>query len=97
VPFGKVYEWHSACVTVECGCGEKLTVDATGISTTCRCGADLGAFVRALEEPREPPPGRITHPWFYDADARALQGLRDEAAYPGSSPWRYDDITEDGR
>ena len=40
-------------------------------------------------------PERLTHPWFYDAQSRAQQRLRDEAAYPEGSPWRYDDVTSD--
>jgi hypothetical protein len=36
---GKVYKWCPAIVTVECGCGERLTL--TPSRTTCaRCGAD---------------------------------------------------------
>ena len=29
VPFGKAYEWHPAYVTLECDCGEKLTLPLT--------------------------------------------------------------------
>ncbi len=97
VPFGMGYVWHSAYVTVGCDCGETLTLDVASTPTTCRCGADLGAFLGSLEEPQGRLPDRVAHPWFYDAEARAQQSLRDEAAYPMGSPWRYDDITEDGR
>jgi len=39
VEMGKVYKWCPAFVTVECGCGERLTL--TSSRTTCfRCGAD---------------------------------------------------------
>ena len=28
VPFGKVYEWHPARITLECDCGERLILTA---------------------------------------------------------------------
>jgi hypothetical protein len=94
VPFGKVYEWHPAYVALECDCGEKLTLTATSTITTCgRCGADLGGFVHDIQEREGRLPDELTHPWFHDAQARTGQRLRDEAAYPKGSPWRYDDIT----
>jgi hypothetical protein len=36
------------------------------------------------------------HPWLHDPRAQAEQHLRDEAAYPEGSPWRYNDITSYG-
>jgi hypothetical protein len=94
VPFGKVYEWHNAYVALECDCGEKVTLSATSTTTTCsRCGTDLGGFVHDIQEREGRLPDNLTHPWFYDAQLRADQRLRDEAAYPKGSPWRYDDIT----
>ena len=33
------------------------------------------------------------HPWHYDTQAQTEQHLRDEAAYPENSPWRYNDVT----
>jgi hypothetical protein len=33
------------------------------------------------------------HPWHYDTQAQAEQHLRNEAAYPEDSPWRYNDVT----
>ena len=96
IPFGKVYEWHNAYIALECECGEKATLTATSTITTCsRCGADLGAIVHDIqEEGREDhPPDELTHPWLYDAQARADQHQHDEAAYPKGSPWRYNDIT----
>ncbi len=98
VPFGKTYGWHPAYVALECDCGEKVTLSATDTVTTCRrCGAELGTFVHDIEEREGRLPDRLTHPWFYDANERAQQQRRDEAAYPEGSPWRYDDLTADDR
>src|ERR687886_831936 len=94
VPFGKTYEWHPAYVALECECGEQLILTATSTIIAChRCGADLGSFVHDIQEREGRLPDRLTHPWFYDAQVQADQLLRDEAAYPEGSPWRYNDIT----
>jgi hypothetical protein len=94
VPFGKTYEWHPAHLAIECECGEKLVLSATSTITTCRrCSADLGGFLHDIQEREGHLPDRLTHPWLHDARARADQHQRDEAAYPGGSPWRYNDIT----
>ena len=95
VPFGKVYEWHPACITLECDCGERLLLTATTTITNCaRCGADFGAFIHDIKEREGRLPDKLTHPWFHDGQVRAQQRLRDEAAYPKDSPWRYNDVTE---
>jgi len=94
MPFGKVYRWHPARVALECDCGEKVTLEATSTTTTCRrCGADLGGFVLDIGEREGRLPDALTHPWFYDARERAQQRERDEAAHHEGSRWRYDDIT----
>jgi len=94
LPFATVYEWHPAHVTLECDCGEQVTLTATSTTTTCGvCGADLGSFVREIGEREGRLPDALTHPWFYDATERARQHERDEAAHIEGSPWRYDDIT----
>jgi hypothetical protein len=94
VPFGKVYEWHSTYVALECDCGEKVTLASTSATPTCRrCGAELGIFVDDLREREGHLSEELTHPWFYDAKERAQQHQQDEAAYPEGSPWRYNDIT----
>jgi hypothetical protein len=94
VPFGKIYEWHPAYVTLECECGEKVTLSATSTTTTRgQCDADLGGFARDLQEREGLRPDKLTHPWFYDAKERTQQHQQDEAAYPEGSPWRYNDIT----
>ena len=95
VPFGKVYEWHPAYVALECDYGEPLIITATSTTTACSCGARLGGFVHYVQEHEDHLPDRLTHPWFYDSQSRAQQRLRDEAAYPEGSPWRYNDITAD--
>jgi hypothetical protein len=96
VPFGKVYEWHPAYVALACDCGERLILSATNTITTCsRCGTDLDGFIRDIQEREVRLPDKLTHPWFHDAQVRADQRLRDEVAYPESSPWRYNDITGD--
>jgi hypothetical protein len=96
VPFGRVYEWHSAHVVLECDCGERLMLTATSTTTACGpCGAYLGGFVHDLREREDPLPDGLTHPWFYDAKERAKQHQQDEATYPEGSPWRYDDVTAD--
>ena len=94
VPFGISYEWHQASVTLECDCGEKVTLSATSTTANCSgCGADLGdAFVHDIREREGRLPDRLTHPWFYDAEERADQHKEDEAAYPEGSSWRYNDI-----
>jgi hypothetical protein len=96
VPFGKVYEWHPAYVALECDCGERLILTAASTTTACGwCGADLGGFVHDLREREDRLPDRLTHPWLYDAQARAQQRLRDEITYLEGSPWRYNDVTAD--
>jgi hypothetical protein len=96
VPFGTVYEWRPAYVVLECECGEKLILTATSTITACdRCGADLSVFSREMKEREGRLPDKLTHPWFHDSQVRGQQRLRDEAAYPKGSPWRYDDITTD--
>ena len=97
VPFGKVYEWHPAHVAIECDCGERLILTATSTITACSCGADLGGFVRDLQEREGRQPDELTRPWFYDAKERAYQHQQDEAAYPEGSPLRYNDVTSDNR
>jgi hypothetical protein len=96
LPFGKVYEWHPTSLAIECNCGEKVTLTATGNISTCgRCGADFHSFVHDIQERESRLPDRLTHPWFYDAKERAQQHQHDETAYPEGSPWRYNDITGD--
>ncbi len=94
VPFGRVYHWHHAHLSVECDCGEKLTFSGTSTITTCRrCGADYGDVVHDIHYREGHLRDAVVHPWHYDTQEQAEQHLRDEAAYPKDSPWRYNDIT----
>ncbi|HZB83579.1 MAG TPA: hypothetical protein VE288_12145 [Rubrobacteraceae bacterium] len=97
VPFGRSYEWHPASITLECGCGEKVTVTATSSTTNnCgQCGADYSALVKHIRERDEQSMNETSHPWLDDTYERAAQHLRDEADYPEDSPWRYNDVTAD--
>lgn len=95
VPFGKIYEWHPAYVALECDCGEASILTANSTTIACRCGADFGGFLHDLKEGEGRLSDKLAHPWFHDAQERAQQRLRDDAACPEGSPWRYDDITAD--
>jgi hypothetical protein len=95
VPFGTVYEWHPAHVVLKCDCGKRLILTTTSTTTACSCGARLGGFVHDLQEREGRLPESIAHPWLHDVQERAEQRLRDEAAYPEGSPWRYNDVTAD--
>ena len=93
-PFSRSYEWHPAYVSLECDCGEELTLSSTSsAASSCRCGTDRSAILQDIQA-RE---GRLgderTHPWQRDAKGKAQQRLQDEAAYPEGSPWRYNDVT----
>src|SRR5215207_3382217 len=92
MPFGKTYEWHPACIVLECGCGKRWTIDAKSAITTCQCGRDLANILtRGIQDGEATLPEELSHPWFYDAKERAQQHQRDEEAYLEGSPWRYDD------
>ena len=63
MPFATDYEWHPASVTLECDCGEKVTLSATSTTSTCaRCGADLATFVNEIREREGRLPDNLTHP-----------------------------------
>jgi len=108
VPFGKSYRWHQAQVVLECDCGEKQTFKMSALTDSravCACGADLTADIqeKLQEAHQSEAQGQMLedyeathHPWLHDPRAQAEQHLRDEAAYPEGSPWRYNDITSRG-
>jgi hypothetical protein len=94
VPFGRIYQWHQAHVTLECECGEILTFSGTSAIITCwRCGAAYGALVHDIHYREEHLHYDDAHPWHYDLRSQEDQHLRDEATYLEDSPWRYDDVT----
>ena len=92
-PFSRSYEWHPASVTLECNCGQELTLSGTSTTLTCRCGTDHSAVIRDIQEREDRLRDEVTHPWRYDTQEQAQQHLKDEAAYPKDSTWRYNDIT----
>ena len=94
-PFSRSYEWHPAYVTLECDCGEQLTLTGASATPACRCGADHSAIIQDLQEREGRLRDEATRPWRHDTQEQAEQHLRDEAAYPKDSPWRYNDITSD--
>ncbi len=71
----------------------KLTLIGQSARITCPCGADYSAIVQDIREREARPQHEVTHPWRYDAKEQTQQHLRDEAAYPEGSPWRYNDVT----
>ena len=94
VPFGRIYHWEQAHGTLECDCGEILTFSGTSaIVTCCQCGAAYGALVRDIHYREEHLGDEDEHPWHYDLRSQDAQHLRDEAAYPQGSAWRYEDVT----
>ena len=95
VPFGRIYQWHQAHLTLECDCGETLTFSGSSAILTCiRCGAQYGTLVNDIHYREEHLGVEEVHPWHYDLQSQEDQHLRDEAAYPEDSPWRYNDVTE---
>jgi hypothetical protein len=98
--FDRLYKWCPECVVVECSaCGRRTTHKRVKIIssevTECECGKGHAACIReelviqVLDEEYE----AHRHPWHHDTQEQAEQHLRDEAAYPKDSPWRYNDIT----
>ncbi len=109
VPFGRSYRWHPAHVVLECDCGERPTFKMsalTGSRAVCACGVDLTTDIQEqlkLQGHQPEVQGQMLedheathHPWLHGSRAQAEQQLRDEAAYPEGSPWRYNDITSRG-
>jgi len=92
-PFSRAYDWHPACVLLKCDCGEELTLTGTSTIPACRCGADHSEIIQDIQEREGRLRHGVTHPWQHDTKEQAQQRLRDEAAYPEGSPWRYNDVT----
>jgi hypothetical protein len=95
-PFGRSYKWHPGYVNLECNCGAELTLSGAGSAPLCSCGTDYSGVIEDIQK-REGRQGHgVTHPWRYDIKEQAEQHLKDEAAHPDDSPWRYNDITSRG-
>ena len=92
-PFSRTYEWHPAYVTLECDCGEELTLSSTSPTPICRCGTDHSAIIEDIQEREGRLRDEAAHPWQHAAKEQAQQHLRDEITYPEGSPWRYNDVT----
>src|SRR5215204_6372655 len=99
--FGRSYRWCPEGIVVECDCGERKTLKRLDITTgsdvtSCEeCGAQVLSGIReevVIDLLLDKDDAAI-HPWHYDTQAQAEQHLRDEAAYPEDSPWRYNDVT----
>lgn len=93
-PFSRAYEWHPPYATLECECGEELTLTSTSSAESiCRCGGDHSAIIQDIQAQEGRLADEATRPWQHEAKEQAQQRLRDEAAYPEGSPWRYNDVT----
>ena len=99
-PFGRAYRWSPERVVLECSkCAKRTTYKRSELIgsevSSCRCGKDNTARIReelviqVIDEEYE----AHHHPWEHDAKAQAKQQLRNEAAYPKDSAWRYNDVT----
>jgi hypothetical protein len=99
VEFGRTYTWCPESVVLECSkCGKKMTLTRSDLILTqpeCECGpchtarAREEVVIQLVDEEYE----AHHHPWHYDLQSQEDQHLRDEAAYPEGSPWRYNDVT----
>ena len=64
VELGKVYKWCPERVVVECGCGERLYLNASTTTSCKECTTDHAKTVRAeLADPRES--DEVLYPWRY--------------------------------
>jgi hypothetical protein len=67
--YGEAYVWCPECVVVECDCGERPVLSASG--TVCGCGTDHAALIREMLASRGAP-----HPW--DAEYHEWRKKQDE-------------------
>jgi hypothetical protein len=96
-PFGRTYKWQQADVTLKCDCGGELALSDASITAVCsRCGTDHSDVINEIQKREECLGHEITHPWNYDTQEQEDQCLKDEAAHPEDSAWRYNDITSRG-
>jgi hypothetical protein len=99
VEFGRMYTWCPEYVVLECSkCGKKMTLTRAELIHTqpeCECGRGHTArareevVIQLVDEEYE----AHHHPWHFDLQSQEDQHLRDEAAYPEDSSWRYNDVT----
>lgn len=97
-PFARTYKWCPTHITFKCDCGEKLILTGQSTVTTCRCGADHAAIaqdilIQDIQARQARLRDELNAPWRHNPKAQEDQRVRDEATYPKSSPWRYNDIT----
>src|SRR5215210_3292970 len=92
-PFSRAYEWQPTSVTLECDCGEKLTLTGTSNISTCRCGVNHSAIIQDIQAREGQLRHEVAHPWQHDTQEQAEQHLLNENSYPEGSPWRYNDAT----
>jgi hypothetical protein len=99
VEFGRIYIWCPESIVLECSkCAKRITLTRSELIDThpdCECGKDRTArareeiVIQLVDEEYE----AHHHPWRYDLQSQANQHLRNEAAYPEGSSWRYNDVT----
>jgi hypothetical protein len=73
--------------------GQEFTLTSTSTVPTCRYGPDHSAIVQDLQERDGRLRHAVTYHWRYNTKEQAQQHLREQAAYPKGSPWRYNDVT----
>ena len=76
--YGEAYVWCPECVVVECDCGERPVLSASG--TVCGCGADHAALIREVLASRGAP-----HPW--DAEYHEWRKKQDEHLVSEETYW----------
>jgi hypothetical protein len=76
--YGEAYVWCPECVVVECDCGERPVLSASG--TICGCGTDHAALVREVLASRSAP-----HPW--DAEYHEWRKKQDEYLVSEETYW----------
>jgi hypothetical protein len=76
--YGEAYVWCPECVVVECDCGERPVLSASG--TICGCGTDHAALVRDVLASRSAP-----HPW--DAEYHEWRKKQDEYLVSEETYW----------
>ena len=65
VELGKVYKWRPERIVVECGCGERLYLNASTTTSCKECTTDHALTVRAELADRRERDDQVLHPWRY--------------------------------